>query len=196
MAAAGNGLALAGPLLSGYAIDAVEPGTGQVNFEKVFFYAGWMVVFYVVSALLSYGLSALMITISRKVVRQMRRDVFDRMLALPVGYFDRHQTGELLSRISYDIDVVNESMSSDLIQMLTTVITVVGALSMMILISPNLVLVFCFTVYYGENPSAVSRPISCPRKAEWIYRGKGYRPKDHQGLLRGGKGNGSVCCQK
>ncbi len=146
MAAAGNGLALAGPLLSGYAIDAVEPGTGQVNFEKVFFYAGWMVVFYVVSALLSYGLSALMITISRKVVRQMRRDVFDRMLALPVGYFDRHQTGELLSRISYDIDVVNESMSSDLIQMLTTVITVVGALSMMILISPNLVLVFCFTV--------------------------------------------------
>lgn len=146
MAAVGNGLALAGPLFSGYAIDAVGAGEGRVDFGRVLFYVTWMAVFYVLSALLSYGLSALMITISRRVVRRMREDVFHRMLALPVGYFDRHQTGELLSRISYDIDVVNESLSSDLIQMLTTVITVGGALLMMVMISPYLVLVFCFTV--------------------------------------------------
>ena len=56
---------------------------------------------------LSYALSVLMITISRKVVYRMRKDVFDKMLALPAGYYDLHQTGDIISRISYDIDTVN-----------------------------------------------------------------------------------------
>lgn len=141
-----NLLALVGPLLSGYAIDAIEPGRGQVAFDRVFYYAGLMMLFYLMSSILSYGLSALMITISRKVVYQMRKDVFDRMLALPVGYYDTHQTGDMISRISYDIDMVNESLSSDLVQILTTVITIAGSLSMMMVISPRLVLVFAFTV--------------------------------------------------
>lgn len=146
MTVASNAFALVGPMLSGYAIDAIEPGLGRVDFQRVFYYARWMAVFYVLSAVLSYALSVLMITISRKVVFQMRRDVFDKMLALPVGYFDLHQTGDIISRVSYDIDTVNESLSSDLIQMLTTVITVAGALYMMLMISPRLVLVFAFTV--------------------------------------------------
>lgn len=146
MTLAGNTLALLGPMLSGYAIDAIDPGNGNVNFAQVFYYARWMVLFYVLSAGLSYALNVLMITVSRKVVYQMRRDVFDKMLALPVGYFDMHQTGDIISRISYDIDMVNESLSSDLIQILTTVITVVGALYMMVRLSPRLVLVFVITV--------------------------------------------------
>lgn len=146
MTVGSNLFALIGPMLSGYAIDAIEPGMGRVEFDRVFHYAAWMAGFYVVSAALSYLLSILMITISRKVVYRMRKDVFDRMLSLPVGYYDMHQTGDIISRISYDIDTVNESLSSDLIQILTTVITVVGALYMMIMISPQLVLVFAFTV--------------------------------------------------
>lgn len=146
MTVGSNLLALVGPLLSGYAIDAIEPGRGSVEFERVFRCAGWMAGFYVVSAASSYALSILMITISRKVVYRMRKEVFDKMLALPAGYYDMHQTGDIISRISYDIDTVNESLSSDLIQILTTVITVVGALYMMVVISPRLVLVFAFTV--------------------------------------------------
>ena len=146
MTAASNVFALMGPLLSGYAVDAIEPGPGQVDLGRAFYYAGWMAIFYVVSALLSYGLSALMIVVGRKVAYEMRRDLFERMLSLPVGYFDRHETGDILSRISYDIDTINGSLSHDLIQMLTTVITVAGALLMMVMISPWLVLVFLFTV--------------------------------------------------
>lgn len=141
-----NLLALLGPLLSGYAVDAIEPGKGLVNFQRVFQYAGLMAVFYLASSVLSYLLSVLMITISRKVVYEMRKDVFDRMLSLPAGYYDTHQTGDIISRISYDIDMVNESLSSDLIQILTTLVTVVGALYMMVIISPRLVLVFVITV--------------------------------------------------
>ncbi len=146
MTAASNCLALLGPMLSGYAVDAIHPNMGAEDFDRVFYYAGLMVVFYVGSAVLSYALSVLMVTIGRRVVYQMRKDVFERMLALPVGYYDTHQTGDLISRISYDIDTVNESLSSDLVQILTTVITVVGALSMMVVISPKLVLVFAVTV--------------------------------------------------
>lgn len=141
-----NLLALVGPMLSGYAIDAIEPGAGKVDFVRVFYYAGLMVVFYVVSSVLSYILSVLMIQISRKVVYQMRKDVFNRLMELPVGYFDTHQTGDIISRISYDIDTVNTSLANDIIQIFTTLITVVGAFFMMIVISPKLVLIFAFTV--------------------------------------------------
>lgn len=141
-----NLFGLIGPMLSGYAIDAIEPGKHQVDFKQVFYYASWMVVFYIISALLAYMLSIIMIIVSRKVVYRMRKDVFYKLLQLPVGYFDTRQTGDIISRLSYDIDTINTSLSSDLIQILTTVITVVGAFSMMLVISNKLIIVFCFTV--------------------------------------------------
>ena len=101
-----NLLGLIGPMLSGYAIDAVEPGKGMVVFERVFYYAGWMVIFYIGSSILSYILSVLMIHISQKIVRQMREDVFSKLVELPVSFFDRNHTGDIVSRISYDIDLL------------------------------------------------------------------------------------------
>ena len=141
-----NLFSLIGPKLTGLCIGAVEPGRGAVDFGAVFYYAAWMAGFYVVSALMSYGLQVLMLTISRRVVFRMRQEVFEKLMALPVGDFDTHQTGDVISRISYDIDTVNASLSNDLVQLLTTVITVAGALVMMVTISPRLVLVFAFTV--------------------------------------------------
>ncbi len=141
-----NLFSLVGPKLTGLCIGAIEPGRGAVDFAAVGYYAAWMAGFYVISAAMSYGLQVLMLTISRKVVYQMRQDVFERLMTLPVGYFDIHQTGDIISRISYDIDTVNASLSNDLVQLLTTVITVAGALVMMVTISPRLVLVFAFTV--------------------------------------------------
>lgn len=141
-----NLFSLIGPRLTGYAIGAIESGKGAVNFELVFYYAAWMAGFYVISAAMSYGLQVLMLTISRRVVYKMRQDVFEKLMTLPVGYFDIHQTGDIISRISYDIDTVNASLSNDVVQLLTTVITVVGALGMMLSISPQLVLVFAITV--------------------------------------------------
>ena len=141
-----NLLALVGPMLSGYAIDAIEPGIGQVDFPRVFYYTGLMVAFYVASSILSYILAVLMIQISRKVVYQMREDVFTQLMKLPVGYFDTHQTGDIISCISYDIDTVNTSLANDFVQILTTLITVAGAFAMMLAISLRLVLIFAFTV--------------------------------------------------
>lgn len=141
-----NLFSLIGPMLSGYAIDAIGTKPGTAQFPKVFYYCLLMVVFYIISSLLSYILSVLMIHLSQKVVFQMRSDVFNKLVELPVRYFDSHQTGEIISRISYDIDTVNASLSTDLLQIFTSVITVVGSLAMMLLISPVLVLVFAFTI--------------------------------------------------
>lgn len=143
---AGNLLALAGPMLSGRAVDAIGAGAGQVDFPKVFYFAGWMAACYLCSALLTYMLQVLMLTISRRVVYQMRKDVFSHLLSLPAGYFDTRQTGDILSRISYDIDTINTSLSDDVIQLMTTIITVSGSFIMMILVSRSLVLVFFVTV--------------------------------------------------
>ncbi len=141
-----NLFALLGPLLSGYAIDAIQPGKGLVVFQKVFYYAAWMVVFYVISSALSYVLSIIMIRFSQKIVRRMREDLFTKLVDLPVGYFDRHQAGDIISRISYDIDTVNTSLSTDVVQIAASVITIVGSLIMMIIISPVLVLVMLVTI--------------------------------------------------
>ena len=141
-----NMLQLIGPTLSGYAIDAMAGGAGQVAFPIVFKYAGWMLLFFLGSSLLGYGLSALMVIISQKVIFTMRKDVFEKLMRLPVSFFDTQQTGDIISRISYDIDTVNASLSNDLVQILTSIITVVGSLFMMIALSAELVLVFAVTV--------------------------------------------------
>ena len=142
----GNILGLFGPKLSGNAIDAMGVGAGSVDFPKVFYYVALMAVFYIVSGVLSYLLSIIMIRLSRHVIYRMRKDVFNRLSSLPVGFFDKYQTGDIISVISYDIDTVNQSFSNDLLQILQSIVIVVFSLVMMLTIAPKLVLVFSVTI--------------------------------------------------
>jgi ATP-binding cassette subfamily B protein len=143
---ASNFFSLVGPLLSGFAIDAIQPGEGRVDFSTVFYYCGLMLAFYLSASVLSYLISLLMIRLSQKVVQAMRKDIFDKITKLPVGFFDSVQTGDIISRISYDVDTINTSLASDTIQILSSLITIVGSFTMMLIISPTLVLVFVVTV--------------------------------------------------
>ena len=139
-------LGLYGPKLSGQAINAIDLGAGKVDFDTVYRCAVLMLIFYISSSVLTYVLHAVMLKLSRSVSRQMRHDVFENLTALPVGYFDRFQTGDIISTITYDIDTVNQSLSNDLLQILQSVVTVVVALLMMLSIAPQLVLIFLFTI--------------------------------------------------
>ena len=138
-------LGLIGPKLSGRAINAIV-GKGDVQFPIVYKCAIWMLICYVSSSLLSYILHAVMLRLSRSVSRQMRQDVFENLTKLPVSYFDRYQTGDIISTVTYDIDTVNQSLSNDLLQIITSFITVSVALGMMLSIAPMLVTVFLFTI--------------------------------------------------
>lgn len=161
---ASNLFGLVGPMLSGYAIDAIH-GPGDVDFSAVFLYAGLMAGFYLLASLLAYILSRLMIRLSQKVAFQMRKDVFDHLAELPVSFFDRTQTGDIVSRISYDIDTVNASLSNDLLQICTSLITVVGSLAMMLLIAPVLVTVFAVTI-----PAAILFTRYMTRRVRPLFR--------------------------
>ena len=139
-------LALYGPKLSGEAINAIDLGEGKVDFDTVIRCASLMAVFYVCAAGLTYLLNVVMIRLSRRVSKQMRHDVFENLARLPVGYFDRYQTGDIISTITYDVDTVNQSLSTDLLQILQSVVTVTVSFVMMLSIAPKLVLIFLFTI--------------------------------------------------
>ncbi len=141
-----NVLSLLGPKLSGKAIDAIGIRAGGVDFEKVFYYVGWMAAFYVLSAFFAYLLSLLTIRLTRKVIYQMRRDVFENLSRLPVSFFDQYQTGDIISIITYDIDTVNQSLSNDFLQIMQSIVTVLFSLAMMLSIAPVMVLIFVVTI--------------------------------------------------
>ena len=140
-----NVLALLGPRLSGAAIDAITGGE-HVNFPSVYRYALLMLAFYAVSAGLSFLISVYMVRLSQKIVSAMRCDAFQSISRLPVGFTDRHAIGDILSVISYDIDTLSTSLAHDVVQILSSVVTVVGSLYMMLTISPMLILVFAVTI--------------------------------------------------
>ena len=142
----GNLLALVGPKLSGLAIDAIGSVPGRVDFPTVLRYAGYMALCYILSAGMNYGLRRLMIRLSRQVVYRMRRDLFNHLVSLPIGFFDRRQAGDVISILSYDVDTINASLSEDIVHICTSCITVIGALFMMLSISPVLILVFAVSI--------------------------------------------------
>ncbi|MBQ8894712.1 MAG: ABC transporter ATP-binding protein [Clostridia bacterium] len=146
LAMTSNVLSLLGPELSGQAIDAATGGKGRVDFEAVLHFAGLMAIFYVVSAILSYLLQITMIHIARNVTFRLRQDLFERLAELPVGFYDSHPPGDILSRISYDADNISETLASDVVHVFTAVITIFGSLYMMLRISPPLLLVFAVTI--------------------------------------------------
>ena len=139
-------LSLYGPKLSGRAINAIDLGAGQVDFDTVFRCAIFMAICYACSAGLTYLLNGVMIHLSRTVSRQMRHDIFENLTSLPVGFFDRYQTGDLISILTYDVDTVNQSLSSDLLQILQSVVTVTVSFFMMMSIAPELEIVFFVTI--------------------------------------------------
>lgn len=142
----GNLLALLGPMLSGYAIDAIGTGPGEADFQRIFSYCALMLLFYLISSVMAYLLSVLMVKLSQRVAYQLRADLFNKLVDLPVRFFDGHQTGDIISRISYDIDTVTSSLSNDFLQIAASSIMVLGSLGMMLTISPPLIVVFVVTV--------------------------------------------------
>jgi len=161
-----NQLSLLGPMYSGYAIDALALTTG-VDFDTVWLNVGRMMICYAVSAAMSYVLAVLMLKISQKIVYTMRKQVFEKLISLPVGYFDTHPTGDIISRISYDIDTINSSLSHDLVQIMTSVYTVIGSLIFMWDISKPLIAVFAVTVpvaiIFTRHRSKKVRPLFSKR---------------------------------
>ncbi|WP_296838681.1 ABC transporter ATP-binding protein [Butyrivibrio sp.] len=167
----GNLLSLAGPKLAGNAIEEIACGRGNINMQVVEHFVLLMIICYIASALISYIVSVTMMKTGRLIAHRMRQDVFDKLMTLPVGYFDRNQAGDIISRVSYDIDVISTSISTDTVQILTSIVTVVGSFCMMFLISPQLVVITLVTiplaVMYTRFMGKRTRPLFSKRSAKY-----------------------------
>ena len=166
---------LMGPRFAGKAIGLAEAGyrlgPGHVDMEGVGRYALLMLACYGVGSVTGFLVNIGMMRVGRRVARQLRQDVFDKLMALPVGYFDRHQAGDIISRVSYDVDVVCTCLSTDVIQILTSTVTVAGSFAMMCAISPPLVLCMAATIpasiLYTRRMGKKTRPLYARRSAAY-----------------------------
>ena len=158
-----NILSLLGPSLAGNAINEAAAGAGKVNFDKVYYYAKRMLLFYLASSALSITINVTMMYVSRHIAKKMRKDVFDKLMRLPVGFFDNNQAGDIISRVSYDIDVISTCLGTDIVSILTSIVTVVGSFCMMIYISPWLALVSLITIPAATIYTTKMRKITQPK---------------------------------
>lgn len=141
-----NFIMILGPRFSGAAVDAIGNGGSEVLFDRVVYYALLMLASYVGSAFINYITTLLGVRASQNVVREMRQDTFDKIVELPLSYIDSHQTGDLVSRISYDLDVVNESLTNDVVNIVASFLMIIGSFIMMLTISPELTILFALMV--------------------------------------------------
>lgn len=166
-----NVLALLGPSMAGSAINEAAAGPGKVNFDRVFYYAGRMLFCYVCSSLITVVINIIMMYVSKGIAKRMRGNVFDKLMRMPVGYFDRNQAGDIISRVSYDIDVVSTCLATDVVQILTSLVTVAGSFAMMLYISPMLAAVVVVTIPAAVIYVTKMRSITQPR---FVKRSKNY----------------------
>ncbi len=162
---------LMGPNFAGKAISAASAGEGLVDMDTVYHFAKLMLIAYLTSGTVNFLVNIIMMRVGRKVGEKMRQDVFEKILRLPVKYFDNHQAGDIISRVSYDIDVVTTSLSTDFTSILTSIITVFGSFIMMCTISFPLVLCMIFTIpvsiMFTRFMGKKTRPLYSKRSASY-----------------------------
>lgn len=166
-----NVLSLIGPSLAGKAINEAAAGAGKVDFSKVLYYVKYMLIVYGSSSLISLGISILMTVVAKYTARKLRKECFEKLSRLPVSFFDRNQAGDIISRVSYDVDVVSASIQTDIVAIMTSFTTVIGSLVMMLRISPMLAVIVLVTI-----PISVSYTVYIKKKTRplFIKRSKSY----------------------
>lgn len=138
-------LSLLGPKICGDAIDCIRTD-GSTDFGRITYYCVLLAGVYILSGVVTYLSAIGMGYVARRMVRKMRNDTFEKLISLPVSYFDSRQAGDVISVLSYDVDTVGESLANDISLVLTSAVSIVGSLVMMLTIAPLLVLVFAVTI--------------------------------------------------
>ena len=139
---ASTGITIAGTRLSGYALD---------HFIKTRDMRGLAVIclilagIYLINVFSTYAQNALMIRVAQNTAAALRRDLFSHLQKLPLVYFDTHSSGDLMSRLTNDVDNINLVLSQNLIQFFSSIVNVLGMLAAMLVLSPLLTLIAIVT---------------------------------------------------
>lgn len=121
-------------------VGKVSGGTG-IDFDKIGFILGSLLCLYLVSAVFSFVQGFIMTGVSQKLTYRLRKEISEKINRMPMSYFDTKTHGEVLSRVTNDIDTLSQSLNQSATQVITSVATIIGVLVMMLSISPLMTLV-------------------------------------------------------
>lgn len=162
-----------GPTILGEATNVLVDGimgamkTGQlvIDYAKIRNILLFLLGLYLLSALFSYIQSWVMTGVSQKVTYKLRNDITQKINRMPLKYFDAHTHGEVLSRITNDVDIVSQTLGQSLTQIITSVTMVIGVLIMMIRISWLMTLAALFVI-----PVSLILVITVVKKSQKYFR--------------------------
>lgn len=139
-------IGLSVPRLVGRAIDAMSSGKALVDFSALQVIVVTLVIAYITDVFISFLQGWLMAGLSQRIVKNLRKTLFAKLQKLPVIFFDTRTHGEIMSRLSNDVDNVSSTISQSTTQLMSNAITIVGAFVMMLSMSPMLTLASIITI--------------------------------------------------
>ena len=151
-------------------------GAGEINFEKIGQILIFVLSLYLASTLFAYIQGWIMANVSTDIAYRFRRDITDKINRMPLKYFDSTTQGEVLSRITNDVDTVNQTLSQSLTQIITSIVTVVGVLVMMLSINWLMTLLALITI-----PMSTIFVMLIIRKSQVLFK----RQQDYLGHVNG-----------
>ncbi|MBW7918754.1 MAG: ABC transporter ATP-binding protein [Anaerolineales bacterium] len=151
-------------------------GAGGIDFDYIGRVVLWTLGLYLVSALFAYLQGWIMAGVSTDIAYRFRRDISEKMNRMPLKYFDGVTHGEVLSRITNDVDTVNQTLSQSLTQIITSLVTVVGVLIMMLSINFWMTLVALIII-----PLSMTVVMLIVRQSQKYFK----QQQDHLGHVNG-----------
>lgn len=142
----GSAIGLAVPYIIGRSIDAMSPGYNKVNLNLLGIMAVTLLISYICDSLLNFIQGWIMAGVSQRIVMNLRRTLFEKLQKLPISFFDLHTHGEVMSRLSNDIENVSGTISQATTQLMSSVIIITGSFAMMLILSPLLTLASMITI--------------------------------------------------
>ena len=148
--------------------------TGQgIDFTLLAQILSLAAVLYIISSIFAWAQSYIMAGVTQRTVYRLRRRVDEKLGRLPLAYFDGQSRGDILSRVTNDIDNISQTLQQSLTQLITSVLTVIGVLIMMLTISPLLAVISLITVPVSIRSSSCSSPAARRSSSSPSGRGPG-----------------------
>ncbi|MEI8201240.1 MAG: ABC transporter ATP-binding protein [Eubacteriales bacterium] len=138
-------VSLSAPFLIGRAVDTMQ-GAGQVTLSLLGVIVTVMLIAYITDTFITFLQNYLMAGVSQRIVKRLRRHLFEKLQKLPISFFDQNLHGDLMSRLTNDIDNISTTFSQNIVSLMTDVIGVLGSLTLMFILSPLLTLAAMITI--------------------------------------------------
>lgn len=121
--------------------NAIKTTGGKINFSYIWQISMWLLLLYGISALCMFVQQYIMSAVAQKTVYQLRKEINDKLAKLPLKYYDNHPHGDILSRVTNDIDTISTTLQQSITQIITSIVQILGFIIMMLTISPVLTLI-------------------------------------------------------